>query len=312
MTQAAPEGARQQTLARSVEVSGQGLHSGQDARVVLRPAEAGSGIRFRRVDRPESPVIPVVPGSLESGMRCTALQHAGVRVRTVEHLLAVCFALQVDNLTVDIDAEELPILDGSASRWLAAIDEAGLVVQEQPARLILVDEPTLLVLGETQLMALPSPNLRVTVASVTNHPIAGNQMVDLTVSVPVFRTSLASARTFCYLEEVEMLRAAGLARGGSLDNAIVVQPDGYSSPLRIDNELAAHKALDLLGDLAVLGVRLAAHIVAVRPGHHANQELVRALWGQYRQTVVSNEHQASGGALPERKGAVPPRPITVG
>lgn len=303
MIQAGPEGARQQTLAHPLEVRGQGLHSGQAVRVALRPAAAGTGLRFRRVDLDGAPTIPVTPDSLESGMRCTALQHGGARVRTVEHLLAVCMALQVDNLEILIDAEEVPILDGSAADWLRAFEEAGLCAQEMGCQVVRIRKPVLWSQGDTHLMALPAPELRLTVASVTQHPVAGNQMVDLTVSARTFGEVLAGARTFCYLEEVEALRAAGLARGGSLDNAIVVQPEGYSSPLRMDNELAAHKALDLLGDLAVLGSRLCGHIVAVRPGHGANQQLVRCLWGQYLQYADHSEQNTSERASPDLNGA---------
>lgn len=288
MAQMAPD--RQQTLAREVEVAGVGIHSGQMARVHLRPAAADHGIRVRRVDLEGAPEIVITPDTLESGVRCTALADGGARVRTVEHLLAACYALGVDNLRIDIDAEEMPILDGSAAPWLTALDEAGLAACDAPPRVIEVAQPILLSLGESTLMALPSSSLRLTVASVTSHPVAGSQVFDFDGSPSVFRASLAIARTFCYLEEVEALLAAGLARGGSLDNALVVKPDAYSSPLRIENELAAHKTLDLLGDLAVLGLRLQCHVVAVRPGHHVNQQLVKAIWGQY-------VHQGNKGPL---------------
>lgn len=300
MAQMAPD--RQQTLARDVEVAGVGIHSGQSAVVHLRPAPADHGVRVRRVDLEGAPEMRITPDTLESGVRCTALANGATRVRTVEHLLAACYALGVDNLRVDIDAEEMPILDGSAAPWLAALDEAGLASCDAPPRVIEVTQPIVLSLGESTLMALPSPFLRLTVASLTSHPVAGSQVFDFDGSPSAFRTSLAIARTFCYLEEVEALLAAGLARGGSLDNALVVKPDGYSSPLRIENELAAHKTLDLLGDLAVLGLRLRSHVVAVRPGHHVNQQLVRAIWGQYVHHVKngslgSGEPRVGGEAL---------------
>lgn len=296
MKQAAPEGApKQQTLDRCVTVTGRGLHSGQDVKVTLIPAPPDTGIYFRRADLAGAPVIPATVDSLPadagahtraSGKRCTTLQRGSARVRTVEHLLAVCHALQVDNLEVVVDAEELPILDGSASDWLHAFGD--LTVQERPARVIRAETPLLWSSGDTHLMALPAPALRLTVVSVSRHPVAGDQMIDLIVSPSGFRDVLAPARTFCYLEEVEVLRAAGLARGGSLDNAIVIQPHGYSSPLRMENELAAHKALDLLGDIAVLGARFCGHIVAVCPGHYANQQLVRRLWAL--QSISSDQH----------------------
>jgi UDP-3-O-acyl N-acetylglucosamine deacetylase len=279
---------------------------------MLHPAPAGSGVRFRRLDLAGSPEVPVAPASLESGVRCTALRYGETRVRTVEHLLATTWALGVDNLLVELDAEELPILDGSAAPWLAAIDEAGRLAQDVPVETLAIERPLLYSQGETHLMVVPGPSLRLTVASVTSHPVAGCQMIDMIVSPSEFRGRLAIARTFCYLEEVETLLAAGLARGGSLDNALVVRPDGYSSPLRMENELAAHKALDLLGDLAVLGGRLCAHVIAVRPGHHANQQLVRMVWDHCNPHASSIDQNASGGALPDGDGAVPPRPVSVG
>jgi len=271
----------QQTLQCAVTVSGVALHSGVDVEVTLHPAPRDHGIRFRRIDLADAPEIAVGPQTLEAGQRCTALRNPSAGVRTVEHLLAVTYALGIDNLLIDISAEEMPILDGSAAPWLAAVDSAGIAACDGEARVIDVVEPVLVSVGETHLLALPSPQLRVSAASVTAHPVAGSQAADIIVTPERFRSTLATARTFCYLEEVEALRAAGLARGGSLENAIVVMPDGYSSPLRMPNELAAHKALDLLGDLATLGLRLRAHVVAVKPGHAANQQLVKAIWSQY-------------------------------
>lgn len=311
MALTAPDQRPQQTIAKAVEVAGTGIHSGMDVRVVLRAAPADHGVRVVRVDREGAPEIAVVPGNLESGVRCTALTFGGARVRTVEHLMAACYALGVDNLRVEIDAEEMPILDGSAGPWVTALDAAGLSVSDVPCRILSVREPMLVTSGESCLMAVPSPSLRLTVASVTAHPVAGSQLFDFDGSLAVFRSALAQARTFCYQEEVEALLAAGLARGGNLENALVVGVDGYSSPLRIENELAAHKTLDLLGDLAVLGMRLQAHVVAVRPGHQVNQQLVREIWSRSGQAHRIHEPFASGGAPGNGEGTDPIRPVTV-
>ncbi len=275
---ATPRRQSQRTLARAVEVRGTGVHSGLPAVVRLRPAPAGSGLRFVRTDRSRHAEIPVGVASLASGQRCTALAWQGVAVRVVEHLLAACVALGLDNARFEVDAEELPILDGSALGWARALQETGLVAQDAARAAITLRAPVLWSEGQTVLMALPADALRLTVASVTEHRVAGRQMVDLLVEPDTFMAQLAPARTFCFREEIEALRAAGLAQGGSLDNALVVGDDGYSSPLRVDQELAAHKALDLLGDLATLGAPLRAHVVAIRPGHAANQQLVRLIW----------------------------------
>lgn len=278
MNQAALD--RQQTLSRTVEVSGVGLHSGIPVKVRLSPAPVGFGLRFVRTDVGNA-VVPVNPASLKSGVRCTALQANGVGARTTEHLLAVLYAFGVDNCEIAIDAEELPILDGSGLGWVEALSEAGLSAQEAPRKVLQVSHPVVHSEGGTTLMVLPvNSGLRLTVASVTDHPVAGVQTVDLEVSRQSFVERLAPARTFCFEEEIQALRDAGLARGGSLDNTLVVGHDRFWSPLRVDQELAAHKALDLLGDLAALGRPLSAHVVAIRPGHAANQQLVRKIWGQ--------------------------------
>lgn len=277
MKLAAPDLSRQATIARSVAVVGRGLHSGAEVRARLRPAPVGFGWRFVRIDLDGAPAIAVSPQALESGVRCTALAAGAARVRTVEHLLAACLALGIDNLTVDLDAEELPILDGSALEWVRALDEAGRSEQDAPRAFIQLAEPVFYSEGVTTLLALPAERLSLTVVSLTDHPVAGRQWVELTVEPVSFRARLAPARTFCFREEVEALLARGLARGGSLENALVVNADGYSAPLRVPQELAAHKALDLLGDLATLGRPLRAQVVAVCPGHAANQQLVRQI-----------------------------------
>jgi UDP-3-O-[3-hydroxymyristoyl] N-acetylglucosamine deacetylase/3-hydroxyacyl-[acyl-carrier-protein] dehydratase len=285
---------QQHTISAPVRVSGQGIHSGRAVEVQLAPATAGHGITFERSDLPTLLPLLVEPDALESGQRCTAIASAeGLRVRTIEHLLAACRGLGVDNLAVSLDAEELPIFDGSALAWVEALHQARIVSQTAERRHIAIDEPVLYSHGETTLMALPYEGLRLSVASVTDHPIAGKQMVDLEITPDSFEKHLALARTFCFWEEVEPLLAAGLARGGSLDNALVIKRDGFSRPLRTPTELAAHKALDLLGDLAVLGADLAMHVVAVCPGHTANQKLVRSIWGQYSAKQAPPLAQAS-------------------
>lgn len=298
-----PDHSRQHTVAGPVTVDGVGVHSGREVRVCLRPAPVDTGVVFRRVDLPGEPSIPAAPEAMVSGPRCTTLSAEGASVRTIEHLMAVLLAFGIDNAVVEMDAEEAPILDGSADGWVAAIASVGTVAQDAPSHPVTLAAPVVWASGDTTLIALPNDSLRVSVASVTTHPIAGTQAVDLTVDRESFRRALAPARTFCYREEVEALLAAGLARGGSLDNALVVGQDGYSSSLRVDQELAAHKALDLLGDLAVLGRSLRFHVVAVRPGHRANQELVRCIRAAQRQWE-SDPGRPAPGAAREPEGSV--------
>jgi len=300
VNRAAPD--PQHTLSRSVEERGSGLHSGVPVRARLSPAPAGSGIRFVRTDLPGGPEVRVGPSALLDGLRCTTLETAGIRVRTSEHLLAALLGLGVDNVRIELDAEELPILDGSALGWASCIQAAGLAAQDAPRQVLQLTTPVVWAEGATTLMALPHAELRLTVASLTDHPVAGRQLVDVRVTPESFLEELAPARTFCFEEEVEKLFAAGLARGGSLDNALVVKRDGYSSPLRVEQELAAHKALDLLGDLATLGVPLQAHVVAVMPGHAANQQLVHAIAGQCRGALDDQDRSERALACSVRHG----------
>lgn len=305
----ASEAGEERTLGRPVRIDGVGVHSGCAVQVWLRPAPASTGIVFCRSDRPGRPLIPAVPEAMVSGPRCTTLSHEGATVRTVEHLMAALLAFGIDNALVEMDAEEAPILDGSGLPWVAAVERAGVAVQETPRRVFRLAGPVVWTCGETSLVALPHPVLRISVASVTPHPVAGTQVVDLVVTRSAFCAELAPARTFCYREEVDALLAAGLARGGSLDNALVVEQDGYSSPLRVEQELAAHKALDLLGDLAVLGRSLAMHVVAVRPGHRANQELVHRIRVQQQGWHPQRCHSTESAA--DRRPRAEPRASAV-
>lgn len=288
----------QHTLAKTATVCGQGIHSGVPVTVTLAPASADHGIRFVRIDRPDAPELTVSPVAMQSGERCTALAQDGVSARTTEHLLAAVLALGLDNLRIELDAEELPILDGSAREWVDAVEQAGRRALEAPRAYLSLREPVLWSQGGTSLLALPSDTLRLTVASVTDHPVAGQQMVDVEITPTTFAARLAPARTFCYEEEIQVLRDAGLARGGSLENALVIHRDGYSSPLRIEQELAAHKALDLLGDLALLGKPLHAHVVAIRPGHAANQQFVNRIWDQINSTRQPTDRPGRLAATP--------------
>ena len=305
MNPEAYESGGERTLATSVCVDGVGVHSGCPVQVWLRPAPPGTGIVFCRTDQPGRPLIPAVPESMVSGPRCTTLSHEGATVRTVEHLMAGLLAYGIDNAVVEMDAEEAPILDGSGLPWVTALESAGVVAQEAPRQVCRLEAPVVWSCGETSLVAVPYPVLRISVASVTPHPVAGTQVVDLVVTRAAFCAELAPARTFCYREEVDLLLAAGLARGGSLDNALVVERDGYSSPLRVEQELAAHKALDLLGDLAVLGRSLAMHVVAVRPGHRANQELVHRIRVQQQRWQSRGCHPTESAT----EGPAQPEPL---
>jgi UDP-3-O-[3-hydroxymyristoyl] N-acetylglucosamine deacetylase len=265
-----------QTLAAEVAVEGVGLHTGAPVRVLLRP-RAEPGILFARSDLPGAPLIAAAPRSIARTVHATTLEENGVSLSTTEHLLAALWALGVTNCRVEVDGPEIPILDGSAAPWCRAVRRAGLEPSpEYSARpLYALREPVWVEDGASSMLGLPHPALRLSVAVDFGLPYAGRQVVDCVVTAESFEAELAAARTFTRAEWLEPLRAQGLIRGGSLDNAIVLEQAGPSSPWRINNELARHKALDVVGDLALLfaadGGVLCAHLIAVKAGHPLHQ-----------------------------------------
>jgi UDP-3-O-[3-hydroxymyristoyl] N-acetylglucosamine deacetylase len=268
----------QRTLAAERQLSGIGLHSGRPVSLILKPSAAGTGIVFVRSDL-DGFEIPATIDCLRRAHYATVLEHEGRRVSTVEHLLAAVYALGVDNVRIELDGEEVPIVDGSASAFVSMIRSAGLVPQEAPRQYLVMAKPLEISDGEKQIAVYPCREYRVTYAIDFDHPKLGFQ--ELTASpwgVDAFDRMLAPARTFVLEREVEALRRAGLAQGGSLDNAVVVGDEGLlNGPLRFQDEFVRHKMLDLTGDLALLEHPLRGHVVAFRAGHDMHTLLVRRL-----------------------------------
>jgi len=273
---------RQCTLARTCEFEpGVGLHSGLTVRMRCRPAPEGYGIRFCRADLPGAPEIPAVLDQViaEELTRRTALAvRPGVEVNTVEHVLAACCGLGLDNLRVEVDGAEIPFFDGSAALVAEALLNAGIQEQEAPRQFFSIERPFVFREDMVEIVALPSEEFRLTFFVDYAHPAIGAQSASLAIAREAFRREIAPARTFCLEQEVEPLRAAGLIRGGSADCAIVF---GHAGPLNTDllcpNEPARHKLLDLLGDVYLLGRRLRGHILASRSGHRSNIAFLRQL-----------------------------------
>jgi len=266
------------TITSPESIAGVGLHSGVEATVRLVPADARSGLRFRRVDLPGQPEIPARSHAVEATERRTALGNGSASVQTVEHLLAAVQGLQIDDLLIEVDGPEPPILDGSFAPYVDLITKAG--PREIPG------EPTVYRLttpfevreGEAHYVVAPATGLRLTTTIEWDHPSIGRQTLQCEVDSEGFRTELAQARTFGFLAEVEPLQARGLLRGAGPDSAIVLDDSGVvNGPLRSPDEFVRHKAGDIVGDLALLGGRLDAHVVATRPSHQGNVALVRAL-----------------------------------
>lgn len=267
-----------QTISRAVSLSGIALHTGRDVRVRVLPAEPSSGIVFARVD--ESGLeIPATLAFAGPSFYATVLERDGVRVSTIEHLMAALYALQIDDARIEIDGPEMPILDGSSLPFVEALLDAGPVESRVERLFIHVVRPIEVAHEEKTISVHPAAEYRVTYAIDFDHPGLGYQ--ELTASLwggDAFRTKLAPARTFTFEREVEALRKAGLALGGSLDNAVVIGDGGILNPgLRFPDEFVRHKMLDLTGDLSLLGRPLLGHVVAYRAGHDLHARLARRI-----------------------------------
>lgn len=265
-------GGEQTTLARPVSKRGVGLHTGMESSVTLRPAEANAGIVF--VSGAE---IPARAEHVVGTDRGTTLGLGEARVQTVEHLLAAIYGMGVDNVRVEVEGPEVPACDGSAREWVALLEQAGRRSQGQRRARGELRESVWVVEEGYWAMALPAERLGIAVGIDFPGTVVGRQAVWVELSAGRFAEELAPARTFAFLEELEGLRAAGLAKGGGAENAFGIGPEGYSGPLRFPDEVVRHKALDLVGDLALCGSRLAAQVIAVRPSHRGNVALARAL-----------------------------------
>ncbi len=272
----------QTTLARPFEVAGAGLHTGRECRVAVRPAQASSGIRFLS----GGAIIAAAAAAVSDTRRCTCLAAGGASVATVEHILSALAGCGIDNAEIELDGPELPALDGSSAPWVAEIAQAETRALDARASVIRPAQPVAVHLGASWLVALPSAEYRVTVTTDFRHPMLGAQVDSLCISAASYASEIAPARTFGFIEEIEALLRSGLALGGSLDNALVVYQDRFSDEQRVPNECLRHKMLDLVGDLALAGSRLQAHIIAVRPGHSANVALAAALADQPKETVA--------------------------
>jgi UDP-3-O-[3-hydroxymyristoyl] N-acetylglucosamine deacetylase len=267
----------QTTIERSVETSGIGLHTAVASHIKLVPAPAGTGIVFRRVDL-DNFEIEAHGRNVARVSYATSLMKKGVLLSTTEHLLAALYSCGVDNIYIDIDAIEVPILDGSSQPFIEMLQHAGIRKLRRRRRYLKVVRPLEISDGDRRMGIYPSNDFRVHCMVDYAHPAIGRQEIELLVNRQTFSDTLARARTFGFLEEVEKLRAVDLIRGGSLDNAIVLTRDGIlNGELRYPDEFGRHKTLDLIGDLALLGRPLLARVVAHKAGHALHTQLVSRL-----------------------------------
>jgi UDP-3-O-[3-hydroxymyristoyl] N-acetylglucosamine deacetylase/3-hydroxyacyl-[acyl-carrier-protein] dehydratase len=312
--------AQQHTIKKPVSMRGVGLHTGVTTTMTFKPAPEDYGIRFRRVDLGGAPEIPALVDHVVDVARGTTLAIGEARVHTVEHVLAAIVGLQVDNIIIELDNIEPPIGDGSAKPFVDLILKAGIQEQEAAKDYLIIDQ-TIRYQDEQRgvdIVALPTDDYRITVMVDYHNPVLGSQHTGLFSLEKEFITEFASARTFCFLHEVEMLRDQGLIKGGNLDNAIVIVDRELSDDeirklahklgidqavilgtsgvlnnktLHYKNEPARHKLLDLMGDLALIGAPLKAQILAARPGHAANVEFARRVRKLYQQKKLVRKYQ---------------------
>jgi UDP-3-O-[3-hydroxymyristoyl] N-acetylglucosamine deacetylase/3-hydroxyacyl-[acyl-carrier-protein] dehydratase len=273
----------QRTIGRSVSFTGVGLHTGEPATVAFHPAEPGAGVTFVRGDLPGQPAVPVSSESAAGecdALRRTVLRRGPAEVHTVEHVLAALQGLGIDNVRLELTGREVPEpSDGSAAPFVELLEQAGVVEQPAPRDEFVIRRPVVYQAGDVQIVGLPAEQLRLSFTLQFDNPVLGTQHLSLDLSPEAFKREIARARTFVLYRDVERLRSAGLIRGGSLRNAIVVKDDGLlnEEPLRYPDEAVRHKILDLLGDLALLGRPLRGQVHAVRSGHAHNLRFVRAL-----------------------------------
>jgi len=276
----------QQTLNRPASFSGVGLHSGNRVTMNFLPAPANAGIRFRRVDLEGKPEIEARVENVVETNRSTTLGKGNVKVHTVEHVLAAFAGYGVDNAVVELDANEPPIGDGSASEFCKMIQAAGLAPQAEKRETYTPSAPLELKAGETTMTLFPGEGFQITCTSADKDG-RFTQFYSVDLTPKTWEKELSQARTFCFFEEIEYLIKNGLIKGGTLENAVVIRDDAVltTEPLRYQEEFVRHKILDIIGDLSLLGRPIQGHLVAVKPSHSANCEMARLLHAQMQKPI---------------------------
>lgn len=270
----------QKTIRKKTEVKGIGIHSGDPCTLTFKPAPADTGVYFIRTDLPGRPSLKVSAKNVQATSHATTVGGPAFTVATIEHCLSALSALRIDNLFIELDGPEIPIGDGSARDFLKSLLGVGLVEQDQPRKYCYITEPIYFSEGEKHAYVVPYHGLRLTVTIDFAHPKIGKQNIDIDINEQSFGRDIAEARTFGFMKDVEALQARGLAKGGSLENAIVLDGETILNPegVRWENEFVRHKALDALGDLVTLEMPLMGHVVLHKAGHDVMNKLVKKIW----------------------------------
>ncbi|HEU4642393.1 MAG TPA: UDP-3-O-acyl-N-acetylglucosamine deacetylase [Gemmatimonadaceae bacterium] len=270
--------ARRRSIASPASLEGVGLHLGRPCRLTFHPADPGTGIVFRRADLPDAPSIPARADRAVLSERRTQLGEGEGALHTVEHVLAAVAGLEIDDLLIEMDGPEPPIMDGSALPFLEALKRAGIAEHGGTVQYLDLPHPVRVIDGASVYEAFPAPSLSLKVTIDFPHPLIGRQSCELPVTAETFARELAAARTFGFVREVEALRAKGLIQGASTANAVVLDDQGMvDGTLRWPDEFARHKAMDCVGDLALAGRRVRARVIAVKPSHRGTVTLVREM-----------------------------------
>jgi UDP-3-O-[3-hydroxymyristoyl] N-acetylglucosamine deacetylase / 3-hydroxyacyl-[acyl-carrier-protein] dehydratase len=290
---------KQRTLAREVSIKGSALHTGDAVTLTMKPAPADHGIVFRRMDIHGTPELRPRVDQVTDLVRATTIQSGHAKIHTVEHVLSALHGCGIDNVLVEMDASEPPIMDGSARPFVNLILQGEPVEQERERLYFELDAPVSVTRGNSSIIALPANELKISCTSADDRGIH-TQHLSLSIDPEVYQTQIAAARTFTIYEDIEELLKLGKIRGGSLDCAVVIRGDKIISkePLRFKDEFVRHKILDIVGDVMLLGLPLKAHIVATRPGHAINAELTRILYAKLLE-------RKNGGAKRREKPAAP-------
>lgn len=269
---------KQRTLAREVSIKGSALHTGDAVTITLKPAPVDHGIVFTRTDIHGSPQLRPRVDQVTDLVRATTIQSGHAKIHTVEHVLSALHGCGIDNVVVEMNGSEPPIMDGSARPYVNMILQGEPVEQEADREYFELDAPISVTRGNSSIIALPADHLKITCTSADDRGIH-TQHLTLTIDPDVYMTQVAAARTFTIYEDIEELLKLGKIKGGSLDCAVVIRGDKIISkePLRFPDEFVRHKILDIVGDVMLLGMPLKAHIVATRPGHAINAELTKVL-----------------------------------
>lgn len=294
---------QQQTIGRPAKYSGIGLHSGNRVNMTILPAPPNTGIRFRRIGLEGRPEIEARIENVVETTRSTTLGKGNVKIHTVEHVLAALAGFGIDNAIIELDANEPPVGDGSARPFCTVIAAAGIVPQGEPKQPWVVPEPLKLEIGDTLMSLFPSNDtLRISCTSADKQG-RFTQFYSVEVTPETWEREIAHARTFCFFDEVEVLIREGLIKGGSLENAIVIRDDAVltTEPLRYPDEFVRHKILDIIGDLTLLGRPIRGHLVALKPSHTANCELVKRIDAQIRKPLAAAQAFAPPPELSQLK-----------